>query len=218
LLKENLERLGRTATEMKPRFAKLKPNIQKLKPSLEKLKPGPEHKERLNALGRGAEDLGRRLWTAGSKSTASMAERVRDVVQTPRALTLAKISFFSAAAVVGVVVVIGAWRYLTPPRTIVSEPERAVVPAVTDPFTIQVAAYIRPEEAKRFTERLRKQGLDAFIAVAGTSDRKWYQVKISHFATRAAAREFGEQLKTKGLIDDFYVANYAAGEILRSSP
>jgi hypothetical protein len=38
--------------------------------------------------------------------------------------------------------------------------------------------------------------------------RNWYQVRIDHFADKAAARRFGEELKAKGLINDFYVANF----------
>ncbi|MBR9979519.1 MAG: SPOR domain-containing protein, partial [Desulfatitalea sp.] len=43
---------------------------------------------------------------------------------------------------------------------------------------------------------------------AASGSRTWYQVKVSHFPTRDQARQYGEQLKTKGLIDDFYVANF----------
>jgi hypothetical protein len=87
-------------------------------------------------------------------------------------------------------------------------PAPAQTPAVTDPFTIQVAAYLKAEDAKRFAAQLKAQGLDAYWTEAVGANRKWYQVRIDHFATKAAARQFGEELKAKDLINDFYVANY----------
>lgn len=79
---------------------------------------------------------------------------------------------------------------------------------VTDPFTIQVAAYLKQEDAQRFVDGLKEEGVEAFFTQAKSANRKWYQVKVSHFTTKEAARAYGESLKTKGLIDDFYVANY----------
>jgi hypothetical protein len=87
-------------------------------------------------------------------------------------------------------------------------PEPVATPAVTDPFTIQVAAYLKAEDAKTYAAQLKLKGLAAYWTEAVGANRSWYQVRIDHFATKAAAREFGEDLKTKGLINDFYVANY----------
>lgn len=89
---------------------------------------------------------------------------------------------------------------------------------VTDPFTIQVAAYLKPEDAQRFADQLKVQGLDAFWTKATSSQRTWYQVKVDHFATKGQARQYGEQLKSKGLIDDFYVANYKQYNPPKSKP
>jgi len=94
------------------------------------------------------------------------------------------------------------------------EPESAVVetveqkPVVVDPFTIQVAAYLKSEDAQRVVDRLTQQKLNAFWTKATSANRTWYQVKVSHFPTREAAQRYGQDLKSKGLIDDFYVANY----------
>lgn len=80
---------------------------------------------------------------------------------------------------------------------------------ITDPFTIQVAAYLKAADARRFVEQLRQSGLDAYWTRAtNATNRTWYQVKVSHFADRQGAQKYGQELKTKGLIDDFYVANY----------
>ncbi|UCE53342.1 MAG: SPOR domain-containing protein [Desulfobacterales bacterium] len=83
-----------------------------------------------------------------------------------------------------------------------------VASVVTDPFTIQVAAYLAPEHAQRYVVQLKKQGLDAFWTEAFSAEKKWYQVRVSHFPDKKSAREYGESLKSKGIIEDFYVANY----------
>jgi cell division protein FtsN len=79
---------------------------------------------------------------------------------------------------------------------------------VTDPFTIQVAAYLKADDAKAYAAQLNAKGLEAYWTEAVGANRKWYQVRIDHFATKTTARKFGEDLKAKGLINDFYVANY----------
>jgi cell division septation protein DedD len=77
---------------------------------------------------------------------------------------------------------------------------------ITDPFTLQVAAYLKPVHAKKFVENLKKQGLDAYWREAISTNKKWYQVRVSHFPDKKSARDFGESLKAKGIIDDYYVA------------
>jgi len=86
-----------------------------------------------------------------------------------------------------------------------AEPAAAVV---TDSFTLQVAAYLQPEYAKRLVEDLKRQGQDAYWTEAVRGEKRWYQVRVSHFATKQSARDYGEKLKSKGIIDDYYVANY----------
>ncbi|MGD8301275.1 MAG: SPOR domain-containing protein [Desulfobacterales bacterium] len=81
---------------------------------------------------------------------------------------------------------------------------------ITDPFTLQVAAYLKPAYAKKYVEQLKKQGLDAYWREAISANKKWYQVRISHFADKKSARDFGVSLKAEGIIDDYYVANYVA--------
>ncbi len=79
---------------------------------------------------------------------------------------------------------------------------------ITDPFTLQVAAYLKPAYAQKYVEQLQKQNLDAYWREAISADKKWYQVRISHFTDKKTARDFGESLKAGGIIDDYYVANY----------
>jgi cell division septation protein DedD len=108
-----------------------------------------------------------------------------------------------------VVVVMAGWRLFSRPHEepIVSKTVAEKI-VVTDPFTIQVAAYLKPEDAQRFVDQLLKKELDAFWTQAKSANRTWYQVKVSHFADRKGAQKYGQELKSKGLIDDFYVANY----------
>ncbi len=81
---------------------------------------------------------------------------------------------------------------------------------VTDPFTLQVAAYLEPAYAKSYVEKLKKQGLDAYWREAMSANKKWYQVRVSHFADKKSARDFGESLKARGIIEDYYIANFIA--------
>ena len=88
------------------------------------------------------------------------------------------------------------------------QPPQTVKDTALKPFTIQVAAYLNPEDAKRYVSQLKKLGLDAFSTQAVSAQRKWYQVKVSSFETKLSAQEYGQKLKSQGVIDDFYVANF----------
>jgi hypothetical protein len=135
---------------------------------------------------------------------------LRSVRMPARAYRMA--GLVAVIAMVGIVATVG-WNMLgrRPVQPAAPEPvSEIVLPApVIDPFTIQVAAYLKPEDAQRYVERLKQQQVDAFWTKAASSNRTWYQVKVSHFATKEEARQYGEVLKSKGLIDDFYVANYS---------
>lgn len=77
-----------------------------------------------------------------------------------------------------------------------------------DPFTLQVAAYLKPDDAQRYVDTLKKKGLNAYLTQASGAKKKWFQVRVSHFKTKAEARTYGDMLKTKRIIEDYYVANY----------
>ena len=91
-------------------------------------------------------------------------------------------------------------------------PEPVVVP-VTDPFTLQVAAYLKEDDARRYVAQLKKQSLDAYLTRASGNNKTWYQVRIAHFKTKDEARSMGEDLKTRHLIGDYYVANYKRPDV-----
>ncbi len=90
-----------------------------------------------------------------------------------------------------------------------SAPAGEALPAAVQPFTLQVAAYLKEESALRRVEELRQRGLDAYLSTAERGGKRWYQVRVSHFADPQSAREVGRALRDKGWIEDFYVANTA---------
>lgn len=84
---------------------------------------------------------------------------------------------------------------------------------VTDPFTLQVAAYLKEIDARRYVDQLTDKGLDAYWTRASSGSKTWYQVRISHYQTKAEARSVGEDLKKRGWIGDYYVANYKRSDV-----
>ena len=91
-----------------------------------------------------------------------------------------------------------------PAPPVKAEPQVVVAP---DPYTIQVAAYLKKEHAQRFVDELRAQKVDARWSEAQGKNKTWYQVRVSHFPDKESALTYGETIKRQGLIDDFYVAN-----------
>jgi cell division septation protein DedD len=88
-------------------------------------------------------------------------------------------------------------------------PAVAAPPAITDdPYTLQVAAYLKQEYALKRVEDLKGKGLDAYWTETSSGGKVYYQVRISHFRDQQSARDFGRSLKDKGVIKDFYVTNY----------
>jgi hypothetical protein len=116
-----------------------------------------------------------------------------------------------AAGALSILIVVG-WQTVGRKPAVPSPAPQPQAPTAStptsDPFTIQVAAYLKAEDAQSNVDRLKQQNIDAFWTKATSGNRTWYQVKVSHFASKDAARNYGEALKTQGKIDDFYVANY----------
>lgn len=113
-------------------------------------------------------------------------------------------------SVLVVVLIVNTIGYLARTRT----PDKAPTPikkVVTDKFTLQVAAYLKKKHAEKYVAHLKTLGLDAFWIVTTRRNKRWYQVRVSHFPDKPAARAYGQSLKNQGLIDDFYVANYEPG-------
>lgn len=107
-----------------------------------------------------------------------------------------------------VILVVNTARYLIKTEKAISEKKELAEVVITDPFTIQVAAYLRPEDAQMYLNYLKKQGLDAYLTKREGTKKTYYQVRISHFGDKVSAKSYGVSLKARGIIDDFYVANY----------
>jgi len=123
-----------------------------------------------------------------------------------RALTW---SLITGLGVIAALFLINTVGYLTPspvPEPQPVEPPPVVQPLPPMPYTLQVAAYHKPEHAERYLKSLRKQAIDAYVIKAHGNQKIWYQVRIAHFPDKDAARTYGSSLKEKGIIEDFYVA------------
>jgi hypothetical protein len=100
-------------------------------------------------------------------------------------------------------------RGIIPSENHLSEkPTSASLETKVNPFTIQVAAFMSQNEAEKYIQNLKQHNLDVYMTEARLNDKKWYQIRISHFADPKEAKTFGETLKSKGIIDDYYVARF----------
>jgi hypothetical protein len=107
-----------------------------------------------------------------------------------------------AAVLIVSVTVVAGWRIHNRPtgqsfassEKVKMDEKVAEKVVITDPFTIQVAAYLKFEDARRLVDQLVQKELDAFWTQAKSANRTWYQVKVSHFATREAAQAYGQEL------------------------
>lgn len=79
--------------------------------------------------------------------------------------------------------------------------------SIPKPFTIQVAAYLKIEHAQRYIDTLKKHQIDAVIKKVNGGGKTWFVVRVSKFADKKSAAEYGNQLKQEGIIEDFFVNN-----------
>ena len=133
--------------------------------------------------------------------------RFQNIRHSRQAKRLLKWSLLTAMTLGMIWLIVNTAGHLFKPQA--TRPKSEIRKVVTDPFTLQVAAYLKPEHAQRYVALLRKHKLDAYWTEAKGKKKKWYQVRVSHFATKKSAIAYGESLKNQGLIDDFYVANYS---------
>lgn len=78
---------------------------------------------------------------------------------------------------------------------------------VPKPFTIQVAAYLRNTHADHYVKTLKQKGIDARIKQTSGGGQTWYLIQVSEFEDKAGAAAYGSQLKSNGIIEDFFVSN-----------
>ncbi|HSW38911.1 MAG TPA: SPOR domain-containing protein [Acidobacteriota bacterium] len=125
---------------------------------------------------------------------------------------------WAAVITFAVVVIISAVSTVIYIRDTRESPEAVSAPekqqprmAATGRYTIQVASFRDRQRAMSFSDRMMELGYPAYWGQSRSSTENiWYYVRVSRFEDIAEAREFGELLKSRGVIDDFYVANYTA--------
>jgi cell wall-associated NlpC family hydrolase len=69
-------------------------------------------------------------------------------------------------------------------------------------FTLQAGAFVKAENAARFSETLQAQGLEATYYASGDG---FYRVRFGDFASKEKARAKGEALKGAGIIEAYWV-------------
>ena len=102
-----------------------------------------------------------------------------------------------------------------PPTAEVMEPVLPVNPTpplLPKRFTIQVSAYLKESHAQAFLEQLTDQGITSWISTAEGGGKTWYLIRIEKFATKADAALFGDTLKGKKMINDYFVDNLKPNE------
>jgi cell wall-associated NlpC family hydrolase len=71
-------------------------------------------------------------------------------------------------------------------------------------YTIQVGAFAHSMNAARLTHRLQESGLDSTYFAAR---RGLYKVRFGDFSSRKEAIERAEELKQKGIIEEYYIVS-----------
>ncbi len=176
------------------------------------MSPSPNH-EQIERFSIG--ELGRRVFAGmvalGGQipfwilSLGRLARRVLASRQTTMAIKWGFLGLFTIG--VGWLLVSTAMHLTDDFKPVETVPE-PVTALIDDPFTLQVAAFLQEGEALDYVDQLKKNGLDAYWNRTTGNNKTWYQVRVSHFKSKDEARSMGEILKTRGLIDDYYVANY----------
>ena len=116
--------------------------------------------------------------------------------------------------IIGVVVVIVGWaiiQLLPSGGTSSGQDLTGVMVFHSDlPFTVQVAAYRESEIAEQKVLELRKQGEEAYWQKTG-EESIWFRVRIGGFDTLETAKQYAEDLLSRKLIDNYYIANFSDG-------
>jgi cell division septation protein DedD len=122
---------------------------------------------------------------------------------------LLKAGLIGGLSLAAAALILNTARHLVPPPPPPAAPAPEIAVEIEpQPYTLQVAAYLQPVHAERFIKALQERGQDAYRVEAQSHQKTWYQVRVGHFPTKAAARTYGQRLKAEGIIEDFYVANY----------
>jgi len=123
---------------------------------------------------------------------------------------------WAAVLVFAAIVVVSAISTIYYIRETKEPPETASAPAKPKPqmatsgrYTVQVASFRNSPQAISFADRLQQLGYPAYWGESSISpENVWFFVRISRFEVKQKAKEFAEELKSKDIIDDFYITNY----------
>ncbi|MCP4116639.1 MAG: SPOR domain-containing protein [Desulfobacteraceae bacterium] len=164
-------------------------------------------------LGRGARGIGRMVKNAVLglpmvvNGTAALLKRGYTFFRERKTLQTALkrgLGVVVAVVILGFMVNTVAHLFQSAPKT----PEvKKVEVAIPKQFTIQVAAYLKKKHADAYVAKLKGKGLDAYVYKADGGGRTWFIVRISRFADKKSAADYGNGLKRQHLIDDFFVDN-----------
>ncbi|MBF0259920.1 MAG: SPOR domain-containing protein [Desulfamplus sp.] len=92
------------------------------------------------------------------------------------------------------------------PKTVAEDVEVQVIPQKK--FTIQVAAYLSKSHAEQYLKKLEKKGIaGGEISSVEGGGKTWYLIRIGQYETKESAAEYGNNLKSKGMVEDFFVDN-----------
>jgi hypothetical protein len=76
-------------------------------------------------------------------------------------------------------------------------------------YTVQIKAAQTQAAAEELVSRLKARGVEAYwIKSAVPGKGVLYRVRAGRFPTKAAARAYGQRLRQKGIIEEFFAADY----------
>ena len=106
------------------------------------------------------------------------------------------------ALVVGMVLITACSRpsRMVPERPSAKPPLAPALPRLG--YTLQAGAFAKVENAARFSDSLKAQGLEAAYYASGDG---LYRVRFGDFATKEKARARGDALKSAGILEGFWV-------------
>lgn len=145
---------------------------------------------------------------SGRSLTTKVFHRIRRSSLTRPFLKWTAVTLLSVGVIL---LIVNTASHLVQSQAPQDDPATPVEKVVTDRFTLQVAAYLIKKHAEKYVTHLKALGVDAYWIETTRRNKLWYQVRVSHFPDKAATRAYGVALRKKGIIDDFYVANYDPG-------
>lgn len=118
-------------------------------------------------------------------------------------------------AAIGLSVVIIGWvifQIIPPVSEESSSQDRGVMKVYHSDllFTVQIAAFRNPVEAENMTMALRLKGEEAYWQKSD-GEKPWYRVRIGGFETQESAKKYAEDLISRELIENYYIANFSDG-------